>query len=327
MGTVDISSNVERADRLQALMQRMQTLAPQRLKELEINLKAQTALDQALNGGTAISGASASIDNQTRAALASQLETVKQNLSQILGYVPASVDVTEMQKVQTSLGNSFTSAMPVIARNINSMQGGINQLLGAIDSGIMTGVVNLTRQVDIGIQQAASALTQQLPNPAQVIDMSTVAGTASQITALLNNPQALLAATSASITNVIDQATDNVNNILSEISQMNIQNSLPFVDNNLNSSLVDSVKQSINTVLNTPLLSIPEGLNLDLPGPPINTPANEQRFDYTTYNEYGPVEEAKPAQGDDQGFATWEEAKKWAKENPLTGNIPNPPPT
>ena len=322
MGTIDVAASVERASRLQALMQRMQGLTPDRMKELEINLKAQTELDKTLNGGTAISAASASIDSQVRAGLERELQTVKQNLSLILGYIPPPTDVSEMQKIQTSMGSSFTSNMPTVARNINSMNGGINKLLAAIDSGIMTGVISLAQQAESATQQAVNQLTQQIPNPLQVVNVKMLSGAASQIQSLLNNPQALLNSLSSSITGTIDSTINNVaNNILKEISTQNIQNSLPFVNTNITSSTDSSISGSVSTALTNPIPSgIPEGVNLDVAGPPINTPANEQKFDYTTYNEYGPVEPARTSH-DDSSLIQY--AQQPASQ---TTPQPNPPP-
>jgi ElaB/YqjD/DUF883 family membrane-anchored ribosome-binding protein len=232
------------------MLNRLGSLETEKLAQIEKMLKAQQVIDKAVDPTNSPLGkVNESLKQELTNTLAGRAETIRMNLTQLLGFTPTSDDVKELVKVQNSFGGSLTNAVNVIAKNINQIEGGISSFLQSIDTGITEGLTAAAEAVDKFISDAQkeieSAIKSLLPTPESLLPE----GTLSQLKDIINDVNALADKVTNMITAQIDSAMQEVDNILNGISDEINTATKNFLDTNINiiSSQVDGFKNAVNS--------------------------------------------------------------------------------
>jgi phage-related protein len=264
MSFVDQASALERERRMQELLDRISTLSDDELKRLDRNLGVQVLIDDAVNSEFPINTVSRqTTENNIKALLSSRIETVRSNLTQILGFTPSDSDVQELVKLRRIYGTGFTGAMRQISQTINDVEGGISQVLKAIDTGITSLVDTATSIAQTALDQAnqaANAAISAVTSTANAAISSVVSAntinsirtSVSDITEFLNSPAALLPGLTNLFSENIDSKIRRIDSELDEISREIQEAARQRADSNVSAQNAAVIQNSIQQSLSTP---------------------------------------------------------------------------
>lgn len=263
---VDLSSAQERERRVSEILNRLGSLEPEKVSQLQTMLNAQQVIDRATNPTNSPLGSSnEALQKELSNTLAGRSETIRMNMSQLLGFTPSSNDIKELVSIQNSFGGSLTTAANVVAKNINQIEGGVSSFLRSVDTGITEGLTAATNAASNLLasaqREAESAVRSLLPNPSSIFPSSTL----SQLTDVLNDTSALANRVTDMISSQINSAIQEVDTILTSISDDINNAARSFANSNIISDQVAGFKNAINSSISSP------------PTPPIPPDADGQQ--------------------------------------------------
>ena len=263
---VDLSGAQERERRMSELLNRLGSLEPEKVAQLQTMLNAQQVIDRATDpANSPLGSANEALQKELSNTMAGRSETIRMNMTQLLGFTPSSNDVKELVSIQNSFGGSLTSAANIVAKNINQIEGGVTSFLRSVDTGITEGLTAATTAASNLLasaqKEATAAIESLLPSPSSIFP----AGTLSQLTDVLNDTTALANRVTDMVTSQINSAMQEVDSIMSSISNEINTAAKSFASSNIISDQVDGFKNAINSSVNS------------VPTPPIPPNADGQQ--------------------------------------------------
>jgi len=263
---VDLSSAQERERRVSELLNRLGSLDPSKVSQLNTMLNAQKVIDKVTDPTNSPLGApNEALGNELTSALASISETIKSNMTQLLGFIPSKDDVKELTKIQNSFGGSLTEAANVVAKNINQIEGGVASFLKSIDTGITAGITAATKAANDLIEKAQKDITEAVESQLPSVDSIFPTGTLNQLKDVLNDVNALKDRVTEMVTSQIDSAVAEIDKIMNDISTEINSAAKNLVNSAVNSDLVAGVKNAISSIVDS------------VPTPPIPPNADGQQ--------------------------------------------------
>lgn len=281
MSFVDQAAALERQRRMQDILDRISNLNDDELKRLDRVLGVQVLIDDTVNTEFPISTVSKQTSQSNiKSILSSRIETVRSNLTQILGYTPTDSDIQELISIRRIYGEGFTAAIRQISATINDVQGGIAEVLRAIDTGVTsvidaaTGAAQLAldeanRAANAVISSVTSAANAAISSVVSANTINSIRSTTRDLTALLNNPLSLVPTLtnyfSASLDDRIRRIDEELNLISRELQEAARQRADSNVSAQNAAVIQNTVQQGIET-------------------PPTNPdPVSEDGIPYSTY--------------------------------------------
>lgn len=266
---VDMSGAQERERRMGELLNRLGSLDDNKIKQLEKMINAQQLINNASDPTNSPLGApNDSLQKELSASLAGRSETLRLNMTQILGFTPTDNDVKEISSIQSSFGGSLSTAASVVAKNINSIEGGISSFLQAVDTGITEGIVAVTNAAGELISKAQdeviAATKDLLPDTSSIFPT----GTLNQLKDVINDANALTERVSNMISSQIESTMKEVDGIFNSISDEIAAATKSIANSNIISDQAESFKNAVNSLVNSPPTS-PILPNADNEQPPI----------------------------------------------------------
>ena len=263
---VDLSNAQERERRMGEIVNRLGALEPSKVSQLQTMLNAQQVIDRVTDPTNSPLGApNEALQKELTNSLAGRSETIKANMTQLLGFTPSKDDIKELVKIQNSFGGSLTEAANVVAKNINQVEGGINSFLRSIDTGITAGLTAATTAASNLLasaqKEAESAVKSLLPSPSSFLPT----GTLSQLTDVLNDTTALANRVTDMVTSQVNSAIGEVDTLMSNISSEINTAAKSFVGSAVISDQVTGVQNAISSSVNS------------VPTPPIPANADGQQ--------------------------------------------------
>lgn len=248
---VNYSSAIQRQNNFSALMNSISNLDSDKMRRLELCLKARESIDQASNSSTLpISSDSELSERELQSIYAGRKQTVDLNITQLLGYQPSEADINELQNMRGTFGANFPTATLNLSQNINSVGGGISTVMQSIDSGISTGLeqFNIAQQ-EIN-NQILSVTTSIVDNVKSLIPEQTI----NQLQQLnpsnldiFGNIGDLVNDLNTLITSNVENAIDNIDSALSDISLFNQQQDQTEITEKVPSNYFKSIQDLINS--------------------------------------------------------------------------------
>jgi len=266
---VDMSGAQERERRMGELLNRLGSLDDNKIKQLEKMVNAQQLINNASDPTNSPLGApNDSLQKELSASLAGRSETLRLNMTQILGFTPTDNDVKEISSIQSSFGGSLSTAASVVAKNINSIEGGVSSFLQAVDTGITGGIVAATNAAGELISKAQNgiiaATKDLLPDTSSIFPT----GTLNQLKDVINDANSLTERVSNMISSQIESTMKEVDGIFNSISDEIAAATKSIANSNIISDQAKSFKNAVNSLVNSPPTSsiLP---NADNQQPPI----------------------------------------------------------
>lgn len=259
MSFIDLSLIAERERRMEQIMVRLSSLPESELNRISQMLQAQSQINNAVqSAGAAVSGGA--LVRHIENTLAGPAQTITSNLTQLLGFVPSSSDMTELLSLQTQFGSNFSSAIASISSTINTIEGGISQLLQAIDTGVTQGIQAVTTAAQNAItqaqQQAVNAIQDALPSADSIIPQSTLdalSGVVSDINSIISVPAELANQLTSALQNQLNENITQINSALDGVSR-SIQSEISgFINSVVSASQFEELQTITASVLSTPL--------------------------------------------------------------------------
>lgn len=250
---VDLSSAQERERRMSELVNRLGALEPEKVAQLQTMLNAQQVIDRATDPtNSPLGSANEALQKELTNTMAGRAETIRMNMTQLLGFTPSSNDVKELVNIQNSFGGSLTTAANVVAKNINQIEGGITSLLRSVDTGItsgLTAVANSASSLLASAQkEAETAIKSILPNPSSIFPTSTL----TQLNDVLNDANALANRVTEMITSQINSTIQEVDSLMNNISIEINNTAKSFANSNIIGDQVAGFKNAISSSVNSP---------------------------------------------------------------------------
>lgn len=279
MSFVDQAAALERQRRVQSLMDRLSTLSEDELKRLDRILGVQVLIEDAISTGFPVSTVSQqTVENNNRALLSGRIETVRSNLTQILGFTPTDSDINELLRLRSIYGDNFSGAIKRISQSINDVQGGIASLLAAIDTGITDTIDTATKAAQQAIDEANRAANAAIQSviggvsniiPAETIN--SIRSSVGDITSFLNNPLVLVPRLTNLFSDTLDAKIKRIDAELDAISREQQEAARQNATSTVSTENANQVQQNIANALNTPPTN-PDPVTED--GTPYNTVPN-----------------------------------------------------
>jgi len=264
-----MSGAQERERRMGELLNRLGSLDDNKIKQLEKMVNAQQLINNASDPTNSPLGApNDSLQKELSASLAGRSETLRLNMTQILGFTPTDNDVKEISSIQSSFGGSLSTAASVVAKNINSIEGGVSSFLQAVDTGITGGIVAATNAAGELISKAQNgiiaATKDLLPDTSSIFPT----GTLNQLKDVINDANSLTERVSNMISSQIESTMKEVDGIFNSISDEIAAATKSIANSNIISDQAKSFKNAVNSLVNSPPTSsiLP---NADNQQPPI----------------------------------------------------------
>lgn len=260
MSFVDQAAALERKRRMQSLLDRISTLSEDELKRLDRVLGVQVLIDEAIASEFPITTVSRqTTENNNRALLSSRIETVRSNLTQILGFTPTDSDIQELIKLRRIYGSGFTGAIQRISQTINDIEGGINAVLKSIDSGITDTVDKATIAAKENLEEQQRILSTDLStligNTSSIISANTInaiKSTVGDITEFINNPLVLVPRLTNLFSEDIDAKIRKIDSELDAISRELQEAARQRAESNVSAQNAAVVQENVTRALNTP---------------------------------------------------------------------------
>lgn len=271
----DLSGAEERQRRFRAIIMRVSSISEEQSRQLDTCLNAQRTID----GITQPSNIPLNVNTEScvavlRASVESQSQTIKSNLTRSLGFIPKEEDLKELMKLQDTLGSNFASSVRELGSVINNIEGGINQLLNAIDNKISTAISGLISQAETIVNDAIKAAEEAITEVVNSIIPDINSLIPEELNQLIKDiksiPEAINEITNI-VSKTINEGIEEINTQLNAIST-EIQNAaIEFIDTNITGPIQSTIKENMSQLAKTP------------PEPPI------------TRNEVGEVYPTAPA--------------------------------
>lgn len=272
MSFVNLDQSIERERRMEQLMIRMGSLPEGDFDKISKMLKAQAQIDNIVDSNSTALGGGDSVARQMQNTMAKSGETITSNLTQLLGFVPSSSDMTELKTMNERFGDGFPSAMKTISASIGSVGGGIGKLLESLDTGVTEGIQSIANTAYKALsdlkQQATDAIADILPPADSIIPQSTLSSLGEGLSGLLSGAGDLAGGLTTAIQEQVNQGAKEVSGLLDDISKDIEKGVKEFIDSTVTSSQFDELKNLTNSILNTP------------PSPPV--PVNENGEEFPT---------------------------------------------
>ncbi len=253
-------------------MIRMGSLPEEDFDKISKMLKAQAQIDNIVDSNSSALGGGDSVARQMQNTMAKSGETITSNLTQLLGFVPSSSDMTELKTMNERFGDGFPSAMKTISSSIGSVGGGIGKLLESLDTGVTEGIQSIANTAYKALsdlkQQATDAIADVLPPADSIIPQSTLSSLGEGLSSLLSGAGDLAGGLTTAIQEQVNQGAKEVSGFLDDISKDIEKGVKEFIDSTVTSSQFDELKNLTNSILNTP------------PSPPV--PVNENGEEFPT---------------------------------------------
>lgn len=313
-----MSGAQERERRMGELLNRLGSLEPEKVNQLQTMLNAQQVIDKATDPTNSPLGSSnEALQKELSNTLAGRSETIRMNMTQLLGFTPSSDDVKELVKVQNSFGGSLTTAANVVAKNINQIEGGITSFLQSVDTGITEGLTAATKAASNLLsnaqKEAESAIKSLLPSTESIFP----AGTLKQLRGVINDANALADRVTDMVTSQINSTMQEVDNLLGSISNDINTAAKSFANSNVISDQVSGFKNAINSAVSSaPTPPIPPNADGQQPAvvplqPPTDvstapiTPPRQERGDLRSRLDDAYSEEVRALQRSGRAGDAW----------------------
>lgn len=263
---VDLSSAQERERRMGEILNRLGSLEPEKIAQLQTMVNAQQVIDRVTDPANSPFGSpNEALQKELSNTLAGRTETLRANMTQLLGFTPSKDDVKELVNIQNSFGGSLTTAANVVAKNINQIEGGVSSFLRSIDTGITEGLTAATTAVNNLLssaqKEAESAVKSLLPSANTIFPTSTM----SQLKDVVNDATALANRVTDMVTSQVNSAIQEVDNIMNNISNEINTAARSFANSSIIGDQVNGFKNAINSSVNS------------VPTPPIPPNADGQQ--------------------------------------------------
>lgn len=270
MSFVNLDQSIERERRMEQLMIRMSSLPEEDFDKISKMLKAQSQIDNIVDSNSSALGGGDSVARQMQNTMAKSGETITSNLTQLLGFVPSSNDMTELKSMNERFGDGFSSTMKTISASIGSVGGGIGKLLESLDTGVTEGIQQVANTAYKTLadlkQQATDAIADILPPADSIIPQSTLSSLGEGLSGLLSGAGDLAGGLTTAIQEQVNQGAKEVSGFLDDISKDIEKDVKEFIDSTVTSSQFDELKNLTSSILGTP------------PSPPV--PVNENGEDF-----------------------------------------------
>lgn len=266
---VDMSGALERERRMGELLNRLGSLDNDKIKQLEKMVNAQQLINNASDPSNSPLGApNDALQRELSSSLAGRSETLRLNMTQLLGFKPTDSDVKEISSIQSSFGGSLSTAASVVAKNINAVEGGISSFLQAIDTGITEGITAATnaagKLISEAQEQATTAIQGLLPDTSSVLPT----GTLNQLKDILNDANALTDRVTNMISSQVESTMKEIDGVLNSISEEIAAATKGIANSNIISDQTQSFKDAVSSLVNSPSTD-PIPLNADRQQPSI----------------------------------------------------------
>ena len=274
---VELAGAQERERRMGEILNRLGSLSEDQTNKLQTLLNTQRLVNSATDPSSfPVNGDPDSIQRSLNSALAGRTETLRSNMTQVLGYSPSDSDVKELLKIQESFGGSITQASNIVAKNINQVEGGISKFLQAIDSGITEGITAVTSNINSLVektqQELANTVQGLLPSANSILPT----GAASQFQAFLGDTNQLISKLTDSVNSQLNSVMKDIDSAFADLSN-EINTSLKGIANsNIISDVTKNINQTISSTFNSvPTAPIPLNTDGQIPGSlPLNPPTD-----------------------------------------------------
>lgn len=270
MSFVNLDQSIERERRMEQLMIRMSSLPEEDFDKISKMLKAQSQIDNIVDSNSSALGGGDSVARQMQNTMAKSGETITSNLTQLLGFVPSSNDMTELKSMNERFGDGFSSTMKTISASIGSVGGGIGKLLESLDTGVTEGIQQVANTAYKTLadlkQQTTDAIADILPPADSIIPQSTLSSLGEGLSGLLSGAGDLAGGLTTAIQEQVNQGAKEVSGFLDDISKDIEKDVKEFIDSTVTSSQFDELKNLTSSILGTP------------PSPPV--PVNENGEDF-----------------------------------------------
>lgn len=251
---VELSSAQERERRMGEILNRLGSLNQEQTGQLQSLLNTQRLVNSATDPSSfPVNGDPDSIQRSLRSAMSGRNETLRSNMTQVLGYSPSDSDVKELLKIQESFGGNITEASNVVAKNINQVEGGVGKFLEAIDTGITEGITTVTSGIgsllDRAQQELASATQDLLPSANSILP----SGTSSQFQEFLGDTSELINKITDSVNSQLNSVMEDIDSAFADLSN-GINTGLKGI---ANSNVISDVTKNINQTISSTFNSVP----------------------------------------------------------------------
>lgn len=264
MSFVDQAAALERERRMQDILDRISNLSDDELKRLDRVLSVQVIIDDTINTEFPISTVSRQTSQSNiKSILSSRIETVKSNLTQILGYTPSDSDIQELIKIRRIYGEGFTGAIRQISATINDIQGGISEVLRAIDTGVTSVIDTATKTAQLALDEAnkvANAAISSITSSANAAINSVVSAntinsirsTTRDLTALINNPLSLVPTLTNYFSASLDERISRIDEELNLISRELLEAASQRANSNVSAQNAAVIQNTVQQGISTP---------------------------------------------------------------------------
>jgi len=270
MSFVNLDQSIERERRMSQLMVRMGSLPEGDFQKISQMLKAQSQIDNIVDSNTTALGGGDSVNRQLQNTMAKSGETITSNLTQLLGFVPSTSDMTELKTMNEQFGDGFSQTVKTISSSIGSIEGGIGKLLQSLDTGVTQGIQSLASAAADTLsdlkQQATEAASALLPPINSIIPQSSLSSLGGGLSGLLSGAGDLAGGLTGAVQKQINEGVKEVSNLLDTISKDNVKEIKEFINSSVTSSQFDELKKLTETTLGTP------------PSPPMPLNSNGEDF-------------------------------------------------
>ncbi len=251
---VELAGAQERERRMGEILNRLGSLNQEQTGQLQSLLNTQRLVNSATDPSSfPVNGDPDSIQRSLSSAMSGRNETLRSNMTQVLGYSPSDSDVKELLKIQESFGGSITEASNVVAKNINQVEGGVGKFLEAIDTGITEGITTVTSGIglllDKAQQELASATQDLLPSANSILP----AGTASQLQSFLGDTNELINKLTDSVNSQLNSVMNDIDSAFADLSN-GINTGLKGI---ANSNVISDITKNINQTISSTFNSVP----------------------------------------------------------------------
>jgi hypothetical protein len=276
MSFVNLEQAIERERRTEQLMVRLGSLPPEDFNKISQMLQAKSQIDSIVTSTTASVGGGSAVARQMESTLAKSGETITSNLTQLLGFVPTSSDMSQLKLLNEQFGSNFSEATRTISSSIGSIEGGVGKLLQSLDTGVTQGIQSLATAAQNSLndlkQQATDAAKSLLPPIDSVLPASTLSAltslssVGSSITGLLSDANKLASSLTTLVQDQVNQGAKQVTGLLDNISKDISGQVSGFINSQVTSSQFDEIKKLTSSIVSVP------------PTPPIPLDVNGESF-------------------------------------------------
>lgn len=264
MSFVDQAAALERQRRMQEILDRVSTLSDEELRRLDRVLGVQVLIDDTISTEFPINTVSRqTTESNIKSLLSSRIETVRSNLTQILGFNPTDSDIQELVRIRRIYGEGFTGAMRQISSTVNDIQGGVAEVLRAIDTGV-TSVIDRASSIALAalneanaaanaaISAVTTAANAAISSVVSANTINSIRSSVSNVTEFLNNPLVLVPRLTNLFSEDIDSRIRRIDQELNLISQELQEAARQRADSNVSSQNAAVIESTIQQGLSTP---------------------------------------------------------------------------